>query len=351
MKFKKISLFIFAGLMSIGILAGCSSPAQESSSEVEHAENQNQELVIYSGRREPLIAPIIEKFKEETGIEVVTSFAGASELANVIMEEKNNPRGDIFIANDAGTLEKLALEGMLSSNDSSELQNVPSNFRSSEGYWTAVSLRSRLIMYNTDLVDESELPKSILDLADSKWEGQVAIPQTGNESIIGHVTALRNELGDESAENFLLGLKDNKVNVLKGHTDIRKAVGAGEFKLGLVNSYYYYLEKSEGSNVAAVALDQGADDMGAMVNISGVGIIQGAKNMEAAKLFVDFLLRDDIQKMFAEINFEMPAVEGIETSEGVMSLNDIKVMDMPLSILGIELNNTMNMLERVNLEM
>jgi len=55
--------------------------------------------------------------------------------------------------------------------------------------------------------------------------------------------------------------------------------------------------------------------MGTTIDISGAGILKGAKNLENAKLFVDFLLEKDTQKMFAELNYEMPVMEGIDVKE------------------------------------
>ncbi len=312
------------------------------------AQPEVKELIVYSGRKEALIKPVIEQFEKQTGIKVVLRTGGASELANAIMEEKNNPKGDVFIANDGGTLEKLKMEQVLLPYKPADFEKVPADFKSPDGSWIGLSVRARVIMYNTNLLSEKDVPKSVLELTDKKWQGQVAIASSANESLIGHVTVLRKTIGDAATEKFLKGLMDNKVQVLKGHTEVRKAVGAGEFKLGLINHYYYHLQKKEGSPVAAIYPDQGQDQMGTATNIAGAAIIKGAKNIDNAKKFMDFLLKPEVQKLFAELNYEIPVVEGVPVFEA-KSLKEFKRAAVNMEVLGQELNNTMNMLEKIGM--
>lgn len=307
-----------------------------------------KELVVYSGRKEPLIKPVLEMFEKESGIKVVLHSGGASELANAILEEGGKPRGDVFIANDAGTLEMLRLKGALMPNTSARVRSVPEDLRASDGSWVGVSGRARVIMYNTQLVSKSELPKSVMDLVDPKWRGQVAVASSQNESWIAQISAMRVVLGERATEKFLRDLVRNQVKVLPGHTQVRNAVGKGEFKLGLVNHYYYHLEKQDGSPVGVVYPDQGAKDMGALVNIAGVGIIRGARNESAARQLVDFLLSPGAQALFAKLNFEIPTLPGAQVYEA-RPLEEIKRMKVNLERLGKELDATLDLIEKVGL--
>lgn len=353
-KHFKLLLAIFAAILIVAAIAGCSQKQEKSAvtDEKEAAdEKETKELVIYSGRKEPLIKPVIKAFEEETGIKVTLHSGGASELANQILEEASKPRADVIIANDAGTLEFLRLEGALQKNDSENIDKVDKNFRAEDGSWIGVSARSRVIMYNTDLVKAEDAPKSVYELADPKWEGQVGIASSSNESLIGHITAIRKIKGDEFAEDFLRKLLANKPVILKGHTEVRKAVGSGEIKLGLVNHYYYHLQKAEGSPVGVIYPDQDADDQegdGVMVNIAGAGIINGAKNLKAAQRFIDFLISPKAQEIFAGVNYEAPVIGGVPIIEA-RPLYAFKQMDIPLHILGEELQSTMDLLEKVGM--
>lgn len=347
---NKFLLLMVTVIAAVIALAGCGTKAGDKAGPIktEEPKTEKNELVIYSGRKDKLIQPVIDAFTKETGIKVTLRAGGASELANAIMEEKNNPQADLFIANDAGTLEKLRAEGLLDTYASEAINKVPADLKSVDNSWIGVSARTRVIMYNTNLVKENELPKSVFELTDPKWKGQVAMAKGSNESVVGHITAIRKIKGEKAAEDFLKGLLANQVQVLKGHTEVRNAVGKGEFKLGLVNHYYYHLQKQEGSPVGVIYPDQGADQMGTVVNVAGAGIVKGAQNAEAARKFMDFLLKPETQKVFAEVNYEIPVLADVPVKDA-KPFNEFRRADIKLDVLGKELDNTMNLLEKVGM--
>ncbi|HLF00624.1 MAG TPA: extracellular solute-binding protein, partial [Anaerolineales bacterium] len=305
-------------------------------------------LVIYSGRSEPLITPVIEAFKAKyPNVEVVLKAGSNGALANALIEEKANPQADVFVTTEVFTVKALNAEGVFANYISPEAANVPKNYKDPNGGWTGVTLRARVIMYNTDLVPAAEAPKSILDLADPKWAGQVAAANSANGSLQAQVAVMQELLGDEQTEAWLTGLLDNDTTFLGGHTDVRKAVGAGEFKLGLVNHYYYYLQKAEGSPVDIVFPDQGEGQMGLIVNASAVGVVKGGQNPEAAERFVDFLLSPEGQELFASLNFEYPIIPGVPLHPDVAPLDGYRIADVNLADDSIDLNTTLDLLEKV----
>lgn len=307
------------------------------------------ELVIYSGRSEPLIVPLIQLFQQQTGIRVTLQSGAATALANLVLQEQPHPRADLFIANDAGTLEFLKLKDALQPYISEQIRKIPEQFRARDGSWLGVSGRSRVIMYNTKLLRPEELPKSVFELGDPRWKNKMAMATTRNESVIAWVTALRLVKGDAFTKEYLLKLKANGIVTLNGHTDVRKAVGRGEFALGLVNHYYYHLELRDGSPVGVIYPDQGPTDIGVLVNVAGTAIIKNAKHVREAQRFLDFLAAPEAQKLFAELNFEYPLLPGVPTAPGVRLLETIKLMPVRLDELGKELEKTLKLLDEVGL--
>jgi iron(III) transport system substrate-binding protein len=196
------------------------------------------DLVIYSGRREPLFEPVVQAFEESTGIDVSVKYGSTAELGNALIEEKGNPRADILVGTDAANAEALRERGAFATFDAPELAQVPEGMRASDGAWVGVSGRARVIMYNTEELDAADLPDSVFDLADARYKGKIAIPSTVNSSFTAWVSSLRVLKGDDAARDLLEALKDNDVEVLAEHTDVRRAVGSGEFAIGLVNHYY-----------------------------------------------------------------------------------------------------------------
>lgn len=337
---KKFMITVFTLVFATVFLAGCASLKAEKASP--------ESLVIYSGRKEPLIKPVIDSFEKDTGIKVTIRSGGASELANAIIEEQKSPGADVFIANDAGTLEMLRLKDLLQPNTSDALKNIPEDLKAKDGSWIGVSARARVIMYNTALVKDHEIPQSIKELTNPKWKKQVAIAASSNESVIGHVTAMRLVMGEDETEKFLRDLIKNQVQTLKGHTEVRQAVASGEFKLGIVNHYYYHLQKQEGSKVGVIYPDQGENQMGVPVNVAGAAIVKGAKNTKSAQKFIDYLVKPETQELFAKLNHEAPVVPNIPTYEA-KKISEFKRPSIKLEQLGSELNNTINLLEKVGL--
>lgn len=341
---RKVMGSLGAGLLALSVLlAGCGGGVSTG------GDADSKELVLYSGRKENLVQPVLDAFEKETGIQVVMKAASATELANLIMEEKNNPKADIYLANDAGALEKLRSEKALEAYTSDLLKAVPGDLKAPDNTWHAVTVRTRVIMYNKNLVPESELPKALTDLADPKWKGQIGMATGANESVIANVTALRMTVGEQATEQFLADLKENGIKVYKGHGDVRQAVGRGEVKLGWVNHYYYHqqLAEKENNQVGIIYPDQ--DGRGLTVNISGAAIVKDAKNMANAKKFMDFLLTAETQKLFAEVNYELPVKEGVATREGVRPLAEVKRDPVKLGQFGSEWDKSVQLIDRIGL--
>ena len=140
---------------------------------------------------------------------------------------------------------------------------------------------------------------------------------------------------------------------MNGHGDIRKAVGAGEFKFGLVNNYYYHLQlrESKDNNVGVIYPDQGDAEMGAVVNGAGVGFVKGAPNEANAKLFLDWILKPENQKEFSYASLEVPINPAIEVIGEAAKISDYKVHRMPLRDLGKVWEDTRLLIEKAGLDL
>jgi len=204
-------------------------------------------------------------------------------------------------------------------------------------------------MFNTDLVSPDELPSSIYDLTDPKWKGQVAAAGSTNGSMQAHIAAMRQLIGEDATQAWLEGLLANDVTFFGGHTDVRKAVGSGEFKLGLVNHYYYHLQLDEGSPVGVVYPDQAEGQIGLITNAIAAGIVNGAKNLTAARLFMDFLISPDGQRLFAESNFEYPLLPGVSLRAGVQPLKEFRLAQVDVAQASLDFDATFDLIERVGM--
>ncbi len=308
------------------------------------------EVVVYTTRAEALFKPVIEAFNAVYPDIRVTVLNGSnSELAARILEERANPQADVLINSDILTMENLAAEGVFAPNDSPAVMAIPADYRADDGSWVALTLRARVIMYNTDLVKPEELPQKMVDLADPKWKDALGSANSTNGAMMAQLVMMRNQLGEAATEAFMQGLLENNTQFFGGHTDVRKAVGAGELKLGLVNHYYYHLSKAEGAPVGVVYPDQEDGGLGLMVNSTNAGIVKGGPNPEMAKMFVDFMLSPDGQKIYAERNYEYPIVPDVPLAEGVAPLRSFKLNPFPLKTLRDELEPTRALVQKVGM--
>ena len=267
-------------------------------------------LVVYSGRSESLVAPVIRQFQEATGIDVQVKYGGTSAMAATLQEEGKNSPADVFWAQDPGALG--ALSPMFKPLPSDITLAVPEWARASDGRWVGVTGRARVIVYNADL-DEAELPRTVEDLTDPKWKGRVGWAPT-NASFRVMVTAMRHIWGEDKTRDWLKGMLANDVRVYPKNTPIVDATGRGEVDAGLVNHYYLHRFIAEhGDDFGARNLFLNDGGPASLVMVAGSGILKTGPNQENAELFLRFLLSQVAQQYFAASVYEYPLVEGVKT--------------------------------------
>ena len=283
------------------------------------------ELVIYSGRKESAIKPVVDLFERKTGAKAVLKIGKTSGLANEILQERQRPRADVFIATEAGVCEVLAKQQALDPYAPAAARVIPPDYKSSRGFWTGISGRARVIVYNTGLVKAGDAPNSVLDLADPKWNGKISIAGTLERTTLSWLAALVHVLGEAKAKAYIHGMLRNGLKVLPDNSDVWRGVGSGEFTLGLTNSPNYHLAVKAGFPVGVVYPDQGPSGMGSLVNANAVAIVKGARNLTLARRFVDFILSREAQAILVGHAFEIPLVPGMDAGE-VRPLSSFKAL-------------------------
>ena len=280
-------------------VAGCSSSASVS---------PEDGVVVYSGRSEELVAPLFAQFTEETGIPVEARFGDSAELAAQLLEEGDATPAEVFFSQDAGALGAVAAEGLLAPLPEGVAADVPPAYVATDGTWTGVTGRARVIVYDAEQVAADAVPQSVLDLTDPAWQGQVAIAPT-NASFQSFVTAMRQTEGDEATKAWLEGMVANDVQTYEKNSLIVDAVDAGQAKLGLVNHYYWYEKAAEvGAEAMRAQNSFTADgDPGSLVNVAGVGITEPAATNPNAAAFVAWLLTPQTQTVVRGEHLRVPA--------------------------------------------
>ncbi|PLW82784.1 Fe(3+) ABC transporter substrate-binding protein [Kineobactrum sediminis] len=303
--------------------------------------SKSETVNIYSARQESLIKPLLDRFTSETGIEVnLVTGAGDALLARLSSEGRNSP-ADLLLTSDAGNLYRAQEAGVLQPAISAELEAaVPEHLRSPEGYWYGLSLRARVIVYARDRVNPDQL-SSYQALAEPQWEGRICVRSSANIYNQSLVAGMLASEGVEATDQWLQGFVGNFARPPQGgDRDQIKAVAAGQCDVALVNSYYLgaMLQSPEPEERAAATRVElfwpNQEGRGTHVNISGAGVTQAAKHPEQARRLIEFLLREESQRWYAESNNEYPVRPGVAPSELLLSWGSFKADMINVSELG-----------------
>lgn len=305
--------------------------------------NDETSLVIYSGRSEALIQPLLDQYQQETGVKIEVRYAGSAELAAQLLEEGASSPADVFFAQDAGALGAVSKAGLLKTLDQGLLDKVDIEYRANDGSWIGVSGRVRVLNYNPERV--TELPVSVFDLADAKYQGKIGIAPA-NASFQAFVTAMRSTEGDEKTLSWLSAMKKNGV-VFEKNSAILEAVESGQVDMGLINHYYWFAKAKEvgSTNMKSKIAQFQSQDVGNLRNVAGVGIVSSDPK---AKAFVEFLLSPSAQQYFVEQTFEYPLTKDVAPYPGLTSLGDISAPSFDLNNLDA-LEKTLELIRRAGL--
>lgn len=308
-----------------------------------------EELIVYSGRNENFVAPVVEAFTEATGIEVAVRYGdGTSDLAATLLNEGETTDADVFWAQDPAWIGAIGDAGLLSDLPEDVLGLVDEAYRDADGQWVGVTARSRVFIYNTDLVAEDELPQSVTELTEPEWNGRFGVAP-GNASFIAFVSAMMLTEGEEATLAWLEGIAANGVQTFSGNGPIVEAVIAGDLDAGLVNHYYLLQSIADQGEVPAMNHFLAPGDTGALVMATGAGVLAPSDNQEAAVEFVRFLLSPEAQEHFTVNLYEYGLIEGAATPEGQTPLADLTGPDINLSDLADYLESSVELIAEAGL--
>lgn len=281
----------------------------------------DEALVVYAGRDEALIKPLLEKFSEESDVEVEVRYGDTPDMTATLLEEGEDTPADVFISQDAGALGALAAEDALEELPEDITGAVMEDFTSTDGSWVGITGRARVLVYNSDSLSEDEVPGTVEELTDAKWKGKVGLPP-GNASFQSFVTGFREAEGDDAAKTWLTGMKDNDTQIFEKNGDVLEAVDKGTIEIGLINHYYLagYTEEVGEDKVKAKLKFPDAGDPGALVNVTGAAALS---DHPGAEELITFLVSEEAQEHFAEETNEYPLVESVDAPEGLPALDEI----------------------------
>jgi iron(III) transport system substrate-binding protein len=317
--------FLSALLASVGLLLGaCGSSSHGGTA-----------ITLYNGQHEQTTARLVAAFEKQTGINVNVRSGDEATLANQIIQEGTNSPADVFYTENTPVLEALRRKGMLGRVAPSTLVAIPSRYNSAQGNWVGVSARASALVYNTAQLAPSQLPSSILELADAKWKGKVgfAPSETDFQPLITSIVKLD---GRAAAETWLKGLQANG-RIYPDNETVVAQVNNGESALGPINHYYWYRLRAEVGDLAVhSALHYySPGDPGDLVNVSGAAVLRSSSHQAAAQELLAFLVSRTGQETIARSNsYEYPLRPGVSAAPGLRPFDQLKPVSLTPAELG-----------------
>lgn len=312
------------------------------------------ELNIYSARHYDSDQILYQAFTDETGIHINVLEGDSDQLIERMQREGMASPADIMLTVDAGRLWRAEQDGLFQSIESDILnERLPESMRHPEGKWFGFSQRARVIFYNPENIDPSEIT-SYEDLADPRWQGEVCIRSSNNIYNQSLLASLIEHHGAEEAEAWAQGVVDNLARQPEGgDSDQIRGVAAGECDLAVANHYYYVRmlkgdsdsDREMAEKVALIFPNQ--DDRGTHVNVGGAGVVSNAPNRDNGILFLEFLASDTAQEILAARNYEFPVVENIDKDEVLDSWGEFKKDNININLLGENNPEAIRIFDRV----
>ncbi len=247
-------------------------------------------LTIYTDQHLELVEALTGAYTEETGVEF--RIQPDANYGQVEAEGDASP-ADLFLSEDPGAVALLGEAGLLEPIAEETIAQVADGLSSPENLWVAYAARARVLFYNPELIDEADLPATLLELTGPEYEGRFAYAPSG--TFRSTIQYLLSTAGEEQTREFLEAVKANGVDEQQ-NGNVRDTVEAGKHAMGLSNHYYWYRKAAEvggPENMTSKVYHFPGEDPGNLVLSSGAAILAGSENKESAAEFLEWLTSED----------------------------------------------------------
>ena len=311
------------------------------------------EVNIYSHRQQFLLQPFLDRFTEATGIQTNVVFAAKGLAQRLAAEGKASP-ADLVLTVDISRLSEYADMGLFQPVQSDVLDEaIPAHLRGEGDIWFGLSKRARIIAISKERVAADEISR-IEDLADPKWKGRICTRKGShvyNRALLASMVAHH---GEAEAQKWAEALVANLARRPQGNDRAQaKAIYSGECDVAIMNHYYYgkMLTSDEAEQRdwadAITLIFPNQSDRGAHINISGGGVAKYAPNKQNAIAFLEFLVSDEAQRLYGDINFEYAVTDTAPMSEALAQWGQVKGDDLPIEALAKNAKTAQMIIDRV----
>ena len=314
-----------------------------------------QELNLYTTREPGLIQPLLDAFTEQSGVTVNSLFVRDG-LAERVGAEGTRSPADVLMTVDLGNLLDLVERGLTQPVESATLESaIPSNLRGPNGEWFTLSMRARVLYAARDL-NLSSFTYEQLD--DPQWRDRACSRAGQHPYNTALFAAYIAHHGEAQTESWLRGLTSNLGRTAAGgDRDVARDIMGGICEIGIGNSYYVGLMRSgaggpeqEQWGAAIKVILPTFEGGGTHVNISGASVARNAPNRAAAVRFLEYLVSDEAQELYAEANFEYPVKAGATVHPIIAALGPLNIDSLPLTEIVRHRNTASRLVDQVGFD-
>ena len=262
------------------------------------------EVVVYTALDRNFSEPIFEQFTRETGIRVLPKYDTESTktvgLVNAIIAEAPHPRCDVFWNNEIVNTIRLKKRGLLQRCNPGNADLYPGTFKDPDNTWFGFAARARVIIVNTNLVPDTQIPRHVRDLALPRFQGRAGIAKPLFGTTASHVACLFSLLGPDKAKDLLLALKNNDIVVESGNKSCAVNVANGRLAAALTDTDDAIIELRRGAPVKIVFPDDGESEIGTLLIPNTLALIKGCPHPEAGEKLINYLLSPEIEELLSK---------------------------------------------------
>ncbi|MCP4604247.1 MAG: extracellular solute-binding protein [Proteobacteria bacterium] len=285
-------------------------------------------VVVYTSVDQVFSEPVLRNFEKKTGIRVRavydTEETKSTGVLNRLIAEAKNPQADVFWSGDPVRPFLLADRGLVEPYMSPEARQIPSGFKATDGTWTGFAARARVLLVNRKKLGDRAMPRSVRDLADPRWRGEVAIANPVFGTTTMHVAAWFSTLGKEAANAFLDALKDNQIKIASSNGEVKRLVVSGEVTFGLTDTDDAFVAAQSGAQVEVVYPDQ--EEMGTLIMPTVALVLRHGPNPESARHLIDYLLSAEVETLLSESAAHMPLRPDARHPDHIRSVGELQSM-------------------------
>lgn len=258
-------------------------------------------VVLYCSADQTAAEPVIAEFEKVTGIKVKVRFDSEATktvgLVQKIRAESGRPLADVFWSNEIFNTIRLGNEGLLEPFRNEQTQNQPGP-ADVNGCWYGFAMRARVIAYNNNKIKDTEAPKTLEQLLDSKWRGRMVMADPGFGTTGGDVASWFAHYGQARATEILKSLAANKVKLVEGNSTAVRMIASGQADVCLTDTDDVYAAIRNNWPVSMNYLD--VNSAGCLVIPNTAAIIKGAPHRLQAERLMDFLLSERREEILVE---------------------------------------------------